>query len=30
MTTGSWIYLVVVWGLIIALNLYCFSRMFRK
>lgn len=30
MTVGSWIYMLTAWGLILALNVYCFSRIFRK
>lgn len=30
MTLGSWIYMIVVWGLIIGLNVFCFSRIFRR
>jgi len=30
MTTGSWIYMLVVWGTIISLNIFCFRRIFRK
>ncbi len=29
MTLGSWIYMAIVWGLIIALNVFCFVRIFR-
>ena len=30
MTPGTWIYLIVVWAVIIALNVYCFVRIFAK
>jgi heme/copper-type cytochrome/quinol oxidase subunit 2 len=30
MTLGSWICLLVVWGIIIAVNLFCVIRVFRK
>ena len=30
MTPGSWIYMLIVWGLILALNAYSFSKIFRK
>jgi hypothetical protein len=30
MTPGSWIYMLTVWALIAALNVFCFTRMFRK
>jgi hypothetical protein len=30
MTTGSWIYMIVVWGMILALNFYAFRKMFGK
>ena len=30
MTTGTWIYMLVVWAVIIALNIYCFARIFTK
>ncbi len=30
MTPGSWIYMLTVWGLIIALNIFCFARIFGK
>ena len=30
MSLGDWIYMVVVWAAIIALNIYCFSRIFAK
>jgi hypothetical protein len=30
MTAGSWIYMLTAWTLILLLNLYCFSRIFRK
>lgn len=30
MTPGTWIYMLVVWAAIIALNIYCFSRIFAK
>jgi hypothetical protein len=30
MTIGSWIYLAIVWGIIIGLNVFCFSRIFRS
>lgn len=30
MTIGSWIYMLVVWGIIIGLNVFCFKRIFRK
>ncbi|MFP4172375.1 MAG: hypothetical protein ACLFV4_05625 [Candidatus Hydrogenedentota bacterium] len=30
MTAGSWIYLIVVWALIIALNAFCYKRIFTK
>lgn len=30
MTIGSWIYMLIVWGIIIGLNVFCFGRIFRK
>lgn len=30
MTAGSWIYMIVVWALIIALNAFCYKRIFTK
>lgn len=30
MTPGSWIYMLVVWGIIIGLNVFCFHRIFKK
>ena len=30
MTTLSWIYMLSVWAIIISLNVYCFSRIYRK
>jgi hypothetical protein len=30
MTPGSWIYMLTVWGLLIALNVYCFRKVFKK
>lgn len=30
MTTLSWIYMLSVWTIIISLNVYCFSRIYRK
>lgn len=30
MTAGSWIYMLVVWALIIALNAFCYKRIFTK
>jgi hypothetical protein len=30
MTLGTWIYMLVVWAAIIALNIYCFVRIFAK
>ncbi len=30
MNTGATIFLVVSWGLIIILNLFCFNRVLRK
>ena len=29
MTAWSWVYMLTVWGLLIALNAFCFIRMFR-
>jgi len=30
MTLFSWIYMLAVWAAIIALNVFCFARMFAK
>lgn len=30
MSIGSWIYMLTVWALIIALNIFCFYNIFRK
>jgi len=30
MTPGSWIYMLIVWGTILSLNVYCFAKIFRK
>ena len=30
MTPLSWAYMLVVWAAIIALNVFCFGRMFRN
>ena len=30
MSAGSWIYMLVVWALIIALNAFCYKRIFTK
>ncbi len=30
MTLGSWIYMLVVWAAIIAVNIFCFTRIFTK
>ncbi len=30
MTAGSWIYMLVVWALITALNVFCYKRIFSK
>ena len=30
MTPGAWLYLAAVWTTIIALNIFCFSRIFGK
>lgn len=30
MTPGAWVYLIVVWSIIIAVNVFCFSRIFGK
>lgn len=30
MTPVSWAYMVLVWGLIIALNVFCFYRLFAR
>ncbi len=30
MSIGSWIYMLTVWVLIIALNVFCFYNIFRK
>lgn len=30
MTPGSWLYMVCVWAAIIALNVFCFYRIFTK
>lgn len=30
MTAGAWILMGVSWSLIIALNVYCFARIFGK
>jgi hypothetical protein len=30
MTAGTWIYMLIVWAVIIALNIYCFARIFAK
>ena len=30
MTTGSWVYMLLVWAVIIAVNVFCFVRIFRK
>jgi len=29
MTTGSWIYMLLVWAVITAANVFCFVRIFR-
>ncbi len=30
MTLGSWIYMLLVWAAIIAVNIFCFTRIFTK
>lgn len=30
MTLFSWIYMLTIWGLLLALNAYCFYAVFRK
>lgn len=30
MTTASWAYMLIVWGLIVALNVFCFYRLFTR
>jgi len=30
MTTGAWIYMFSVWAVILALNVFCIVRMFKK
>lgn len=30
MTAGAWLYMLLVWGIIIVLNAFCFGRIFRK
>jgi len=30
MTAISWAYMLVVWGLIISINVFCFYRIFTK
>lgn len=30
MTPGAWIFMGVTWAIILALNVYCFSRIFGK
>lgn len=30
MTPGAWLYMILVWSVIIALNIFCFARIFRK
>ncbi len=30
MTPGAWIYMLVVWGIIIAVNVYCFYKLLKK
>lgn len=30
MTLGSWIYMLTVWAFILALNVFCFRRIFSK
>ena len=30
MTIGSWVFMIIVWSIIIVLNVFCFTKMFRK
>lgn len=30
MTPISWLYMLLVWGLIVAVNVFCFYRLFKK
>lgn len=30
MTLGSWIYMLLVWGAILAVNVFCFWKLFTK
>ena len=30
MKTASWVYMLLVWAVIIAVNVFCFVRIFRK
>jgi len=30
MTPGSWLYLLAVWGVVIALNVFCIKKVFKK
>lgn len=30
MTPGSWIYMLAVWGIIIALIVFCFYKLLKK
>jgi hypothetical protein len=30
MTAGSWAYMLLVWSVITAINVFCFVRIFRK
>jgi len=30
MTPGAWLYMLIVWAVIAAMNIYCFVRIFSK
>jgi hypothetical protein len=30
MTPGAWLYMLAVWGVIIAVNIFCFVKIFKK
>lgn len=30
MTLASWIYMLLVWGIIIGINVFCFARIFGR
>lgn len=30
MTVGSWIYMLTVWAFILAVNVFCFKRIFSR